>query len=260
MASAVAGRLRTVFGRRHRFELPDDWEDLVATVDRRWWDRSVEERTRIRDLAEPLIAEARWEAARGFELAVDVQLTIATQASRLLVGMELDRFPNVRTVIVHATTVVSSGEHRGPADGVYSDDDVHLVGEASHGNGPIVLSWDEVAWDVRHPGRGRNVVLHEFAHKLDMADGVVDGTPVLADADLAERWVEVCTRTFHQLEHHRSPVLDDYGTVDPGEFFAVSTEAFFCRPTALFHHHRDLYEVLSEYYRQDPRDGGFSAR
>ncbi|HRW37975.1 MAG: zinc-dependent peptidase [Acidimicrobiales bacterium] len=238
--------------RRRPKPLPDDWEDRVARMDPGWWDRSVEVRTRIRDLAEVLLGQARWEAARGFEITDDVRLLVVTQAVRLLVGMEVERFPDVRTVIVHDTTIVGRGERPGPAAGVYADDDVLLAGEAAHGDGPIVLAWDEVAWDVRHPRRGRNVVLHEFAHKLDMQDGVVDGTPLLLDPALGQRWVEVCTRTFHELEREGSPVLDDYGTVDAGEFFAVATEAFFCRPAKLREHHPDLYEVFAAYYRQDP--------
>jgi len=234
-------------------DLPDDWEDRIASFDKQWWDTDVQRRTQIRDLIEPLMFETRWEQARGFELTVDMQLVVSSQAVRLLLGLEVGRFDNVHTVIMHETTMISSGQRRGPVAGVYTDDDVRIVGEAAHDRGPISLAWDEVVRDVTHRGRGRNVVLHEFAHKLDMADGVVDGTPVFGDGDLGRRWVEVCTRTFHQLEAHPSVVLSDYGTVNPGEFFAVSTEAFFCRPVALFHHHRDLYEVLAEYYNQDPR-------
>jgi Mlc titration factor MtfA (ptsG expression regulator) len=245
-----------MFRRRRPVPLPEDWEDQVARHDPTWWQRTIEERTRIRDLAEVLLGQVRWEPARGFELTDEVRLLVATQAVRLLVGMEIDRFPDVRTVIVHASVIVGTGERPGPAEGVYDDEDVLLAGEAAHGDGPIVLAWDDVTWEVRHPRRGRNVVLHEFAHKLDMQDGVVDGTPLLLDPSLAERWIEVCTRTFHELEAEGSEVLDDYGTVDAGEFFAVATEAFFCRPSALRRHHPDLYEVFAAYYRQDPAGAG----
>lgn len=233
-------------------ELPEDWEDQVAAIDRSWWDRSLEERTRTRDLMEVLLGAVRWEAARGFEITEQVRLVVAAQAVRLLLGLPEGRFDNVRTIIVHASTIVAAGERAGPAPGVYADDDVALAGEASHGRGPIVLAWDEVTWDIRHPRRGRNVVVHEFAHKLDMVDDVVDGTPLLLDPALRERWIEVCTATFERLEHEGSPVLDDYGATDPGEFFAVSAEAFFTRPDALAHHHPALYDVLAAYLGQDP--------
>jgi Mlc titration factor MtfA (ptsG expression regulator) len=238
--------------RRSVEDLPDDWEDQIAAIDRRWWDRPIEERTRSRDLMEELLGSVRWEAARGFEVTEQVRLVIASQAVRLLLGLEDARFPNVRTIIVHASTIVAGGERLGPVAGVYEDDEVELAGEASHGRGPIVLAWDEVVWDVRHPRRGRNVVVHEFAHKLDMVDDVVDGTPVLLDPAQRDRWIEVCTATFEELEQVGSPVLDDYGTTDPGEFFAVAAEAFFTRPEALVDHHPDLYEVLAAFFHQDP--------
>jgi len=241
--------------RRSTQGLPEDWEDQVARRFPGWWDIPLEPRTRIRDLSEVLLATKRWEAARGFEITDEVRLVIATQASRLLVGLDTDTFTNVRTIIVHAAELVSSGERAGPVDGVYEDDEVWLAGEAAHGNGPVVLAWDEVVWDLRHPRKGRNVVIHEFAHKLDMLDDVVDGTPLLLGGDLRERWIRVCTEVFGELEANGSPVLDDYGAEDPGEFFAVATETFFTRPAALREHHSDLYEVLAEYFRQDPVAG-----
>ena len=116
----AGGQTAAVLRRRRPKPLPDDWEDRVARMDPGWWDRSVEVRTRIRDLAEVLLGQARWEAARGFEITDDVRLLVVTQAVRLLVGMEVERFPDVRTVIVHDTTIVGRGERPGPAAGVYA--------------------------------------------------------------------------------------------------------------------------------------------
>jgi len=98
-------------------------------------------------------------------------------------------------------------------------------------------------------------VYHEFAHKLDMLDGTVDGTPPLATDQARARWIEVCTTEYTRLRKGEGgPVLDEYGTVDPGEFFAVATEAFFDRPVELEAANPDLYEVLRDFYRQHPAD------
>ncbi len=94
---------------------------------------------------------------------------------------------------------------------------------------------------------------HEFAHKLDMDDGTVDGTPVLASPEERQRWIDVCTAVYDDLQEGRAgAVLDPYAGVNPGEFFAVATEAFFDQPLELEHHHPDLYDVLRSFYRQDP--------
>ncbi|MCA8958405.1 MAG: zinc-dependent peptidase, partial [Planctomycetes bacterium] len=93
-------------------------------------------------------------------------------------------------------------------------------------------------------------------HKLDMLDGLVDGTPPLATREQHARWVEVCTREFRELRQRssagQSTFLDAYGATNVGEFFAVATEQFFGRPVDMSHRHSDLYGVLREFYRQDP--------
>ena len=107
--------------------------------------------------------------------------------------------------------------------------------------------------NARHRGRSRNVVLHEFAHKMDMLDGVVDGTPLLPDQQALDRWIAVCEAEFELMRRGEAgPLLDDYGATDPGEFFAVATEAFFGRPVDFREAKPQLYEVLADYYRQDP--------
>jgi MtfA peptidase len=233
-------------------ELPDDWEDVIARRFPAWWELPVEDRTAARDVVLDLLGRVRWEAARGFELTDEVRLVVASQAARLVLRMPPPWFPNLGSIIVHADHLVSEGERPGPVDGVWEDDDLVLSGEAGHGHGPVVLVWPDVLWELRHPRRGRNVAIHEFAHKLDMLDDVVDGTPPLLDPDLRERWIEVCTATYEQLDADGSPVLDDYGAEDPGEFFAVATEALFTRSAALLEHHPDLHELLVAYFGYDP--------
>ena len=103
------------------------------------------------------------------------------------------------------------------------------------------------------PGSGHNVVFHEFAHKLDMLDGSIDGTPPLATPEQFARWVEVCTLVFEQVARGEAGhSLEPYASVNPAEFFAVATEVFFDNPEGLHHEHPDLYDVMSDYYRQDP--------
>ena len=130
-----------------------------------------------------------------------------------------------------------------------------ILGEA-HYRGPVILVWDTVKKETRHPEHGHNVVYHEFAHKLDMLDGKADGTPPLATKEEYERWIEVCSRVFLELsekvEHGRKTYIDDYGATNEAEFFAVATEHFFCQPEQLKHHRPELYQVLKEFYRQDP--------
>jgi Mlc titration factor MtfA (ptsG expression regulator) len=86
-----------------------------------------------------------------------------------------------------------------------------------------------------------------------MLDGTVDGTPPLATQAQFDRWVEVCTRVYRQVEAGTAgESLSSYAGINPGEFFAVATEVFFDDPHGLRREHGDLYDVLAEFYRQDP--------
>ena len=79
-----------------------------------------------------------------------------------------------------------------------------------------------------------------------MLDGVLDGTPHLAGDDDIDRWVEVCTRRYHELRKGTAGrILRDYAGTNPGEFFAVATETFFTRAVDLAEQMPDLYEVFA---------------
>ena len=103
---------------------PEDWEDVVAGRVAGWWDRSLEHRTRRRDLMEPLLVGKRWEAARGFEITDEVRLVIAAEAALLAMGLGPSAFAKVRTIVVHATPRIDSEPQPGPVEGVWDDEPV----------------------------------------------------------------------------------------------------------------------------------------
>ncbi|MGH9173499.1 MAG: zinc-dependent peptidase, partial [Vicinamibacterales bacterium] len=121
--------------------------------------------------------------------------------------------------------------------------------------GPVVLSWSTILDDVHGPRRGRNVVLHEFAHVLDMSDLSANGTPPLGSDAEYRTWRAVMTAEFRRL--HRDArrgrtLLDTYGTTNEAEFFAVATECFFERPREMSRQLPQLYALLRGFFRQDP--------
>jgi Mlc titration factor MtfA (ptsG expression regulator) len=208
---------------------------------------------RLADLAGYLVANKRWEGAKGFDLTDEVIVTIAFQAAVLILGLDTDYFGKVTTIIVHPSTFSIPGVRATAIRGMVDAGDRPLLGEAHHDRGPILLAWDQVVAGARHRGRGHNVVLHEFAHKMDMLDGVVDGTPLLPNKVALDRWVAVCTAELELMRRGEAgALLDDYGATDPGEFFAVATEVFFDRPVDCREIKPDLYEVLAAFYQQDP--------
>lgn len=241
------GRLR-----RARSPLPPNWRELTAASLAHWAVLDDDERVRLGGLMAE-IASRRWEAARGFALTDEIRVVIAAQAALLILGLDIDCYRDVTAIVVHPTTVTLRGERAGPAPGVRTDAPLTIVGQTHDRRGPVLIAWDAARAGARHPERGYNVVLHEFAHKLDMLDGMVDGTPPLPDAAARRRWVEVCTAEYRALRAGEGPApLRGYAAVNPGEFFAVATEVFFDRPVDLAATTPDLYDVLRAFYRQDP--------
>ncbi|MHC4917625.1 MAG: M90 family metallopeptidase, partial [Planctomycetota bacterium] len=165
----------------------------------------------------------------GLEMTDEIRVTVAAQACVLLLGREARYYPRLSTIYVYPGAYVAESGRAAGGGGVIVEDQVRL-GESWQG-GPLVLSWDDVqhgAGDVRD---GHNVVLHEFAHKLDQEDGDADGAPILERRSSYVSWARVLSEEYAELRQRATfgwrTVLDMYGATNPAEFFAVLAEAYF---------------------------------
>jgi Mlc titration factor MtfA (ptsG expression regulator) len=226
------------------------WGHVLAQQFEHWRTLDSSELQRMELLVAAFFHRTRWEAANGFDLTDEVRVVISAQASMLLLGLEIDEYPQLTSVIVHPSTVRLHGE-RAIGGGLRASGTQTLAGQA-HYRGPVVLSWAAARRGARFPAGGQNVVYHEFAHQLDMLDGITDGTPPLGDDAARDRWVEVCTTAYDAVRAEGSPVLRAYAGTNPAEFFAVATEVFFNRPLDVREHEPALYAELHAFYRQDP--------
>jgi Mlc titration factor MtfA (ptsG expression regulator) len=122
--------------------------------------------------------------------------------------------------------------------------------------GPIIVSWADAVAGGRGQTSGRSLVLHEFAHALDMMDGLVNGTPLLKNRQMYGQWHRVMTAEYERLRfasaHGMATLLNQYGATNVAEFFAVSTECFFEQSPFMRQWHPALYQLLRDYYHQDP--------
>lgn len=216
------------------------------------------QRERLVSIARILVREKSWEGCAGLELTDEICLNIAAQAALLLIGQEIDPmtdpvYPNVQTVLVYPSGFVAPMPRVGPGgvvtEGHSNLGEAHYMGQYG---GPIIVSWRHAREGGLDGGDGRNLVLHEFAHKLDYMDGVSDGTPPLRDKDQLNRWRAVMTAHYTDLvrraQRGEPSLLNYYGATNAAEFFAVSTETFFERGAELRHWMPELYGVLREYY------------
>ena len=217
-----------------------------------WWTLDDDERERLLASAEWLLAHKHWEAAGGLDLDDGMRAVIAAQAALLVLELGTDHYREVASIVVYPSGMVQTGQRPGPVQGTMTEARVPLHGLSAGHRGPVLVAWDQAIASARRPGRNHDVVLHEFAHKLDQLDGLMDGTPPVG-RDLRPRWVEVCQGVYDTMaEGTPRPPLRGYGAINPAEFFAVATEAFFGVPGFLRRTEPALYDVLRAFYAQDP--------
>jgi Mlc titration factor MtfA (ptsG expression regulator) len=208
----------------------------------------------LRRLASLFLDEKQFTGVGGFTVSDDIALAVAAQACLPVLKLGLDRYSRFVGIVMHADEVVARREVT-DEDGVVHHYDEVISGEAMEG-GPVMLSWADVHGGGESGGWAYNVVIHEFAHVLDMGDGVADGVPLLPSGAAREQWLAVLMPEYDRFSERvvcgHDTVLDPYGANGPDEFFAVASEAFFVAPTGLKEEQPALYRLLSSYYRQDP--------
>ncbi|MBP7950509.1 MAG: zinc-dependent peptidase [Verrucomicrobiales bacterium] len=176
----------------------------------------------------------------------EMKVTIAGNACMLVLNRDITYpFKRVYSVLVYPTSFFNSRD----------EEEELMMGEAWSG-GSVVVAWDNARKTARDLRDGKNLVLHEFAHQLDLEHGgEADGRPVL-EGYQHRTWARVLGSEFQKLQEAtargKRTALDSYGADDPAEFFAVATEAFFERPDRLLRDYPDLYSELRSYYKVDP--------
>lgn len=263
----------------HRPEIPADlWEACLRRLP--YLHRlSSEEQGRLKTLSESLLASKSMTGAADFELTDEIAVEIAVQACLPILNLDLDLYGDMPGIVVYPDAFVVPYSEIDEA-GVVHEGHEPLAGEAITAGGVVVLSWADV---TAPESPEHNVVIHEFAHVIDLSDGGANGCPPFIDRfhrhlDGSE-WREVFSTAYADLcwrvetleqqlpadfepemEHHAALAerlfltlpIDAYASEDPAEFFAVASEVFFVRPESLLAAYPDVYRLLSAYYRQNP--------
>ncbi|RJF94971.1 zinc-dependent peptidase [Noviherbaspirillum saxi] len=270
--------LRQLFS-REKPRIPDEmWR---ATLNRLPFLQrlSQDDLLRLKGLSEALLARKSFTGAGAFDLTDDIAVQIAAQACLPVLNLTLDLYDDMVGIIIYPAAFVIPQAEMDEA-GVVHEWHEPVSGEALDAGGAVVLSWEDAAdTDVA----GYNVVIHEFAHKLDMANGPPNGFPPFLPAwhrELdAREWQQVFSGAYDDFMHRVEKLeralpehfddtdpahaamyddlsadlpLDPYAAKHPAEFFAVASEAFFVLPETLAGAYPDVYRLLSRYYRQDP--------
>jgi len=193
-----------------------------------------------------------FEGAQGVMVTPVMQRVISLQACLLVLNLSLERYENFVTIIIYPAGFITS-RMVSDENGVVDNDRVHTTGEAWI-RGPVILAWDDA--EIAGKIDGKNLVIHEFAHKLDMQNGVANGFPPLHSNMRLNDWFKAFTKGYDHFERKcngdKLYGISCYGVTSPAEFFAVFSEVFFERPAVLKKHYSDIHDLLELYYRQTP--------
>lgn len=239
---------------RHPTPISDElWQEslanlpFIAALD-------ADTKKQLRALTEIFLSDKEFTSAGGLTLTDAMCVSIAAQGCLPILHLGIDCYRDWVGIIVYPDEFVIPRTLEDEYGIVHEYEEV-AAGEAWEG-GPLLISWH----DAQMTSDGYNVVIHEFAHKLDMLNGMVDGTPALPpditrkawDGTLSAAYEHFC-RTVELAASTGSDMrLDPYGAENPGEFFAVMSETFFSAPHHLREAYPLLYELFAKYYQQDP--------
>jgi Mlc titration factor MtfA (ptsG expression regulator) len=209
---------------------------------------------RLKEMAVLFLAEKHLTLLAGAGLSDADRLSIAIQACLPVLELGLDWYDGWLGVLVYPgdfrVKKSELDEH-----GVMHEWDDELAGESWEG-GPVVLSWAAVGEAGSVADGGANVVIHEFAHKLDMRNGEADGVPPLHSGMDVASWKAVLKEAYEGfrdvVDRGRETWLDPYAAESPAEFFAVASEAFFEAPGEFKRRYPDLYAQFVLFFKQDP--------
>jgi len=204
---------------------------------------------KLKSLVLLFLAEKQFTGTHGLEVTDTMRVSIAAQACVPILELGIDWYAGWSGIVVYPGDFrVRRSEL--DEEGVMHEWEDELAGEAMPG-GPVVLSWDAAAHDAQI-----NVVIHEFAHKLDMLNGAADGLPPLHAGMDRRAWVAAFEEAYQgfcdALERGKDTWLDPYAAEHPAEFFAVVSEKFFSDARETKRRYPDVYQQLKLFYRQDP--------
>jgi Mlc titration factor MtfA (ptsG expression regulator) len=245
-------------GRRSRTlerrAIPDDlWALTLARFHFLTW-REPADIDALREMSTLFLADKEFTGAHGLEVDDEMAVAIAAQACLPVLKLGLHWLDGFKGIVVHADAVVAQREHVDEAGVVHAYEE-ELTGEAMHG-GPVMLAWRDVDEAGESAEEGYNVVVHEFVHVMDMRDGDADGIPPLPDRASQDAWIAVLDAEYDafcaRVDAEEDTLLDPYAAEAPEEFFAVASEAFFVAPRALLQEHPRFYQLLRDFFGQDP--------
>lgn len=216
--------------------------------------RTATDLDQLRRLATLFLDRKEFSGAHGMLVDDEVAVAVAAQACLPVLKLGLHRYDGFVGIVLHPDEAVARRVVTDD-DGVVHEYDETLSGEAMQG-GPVMLSWPDVQAAGESSAWAYNVVIHEFAHVLDMDSVATLGPATPPQRAAHQAWLSDLTREYSAfcvaVDVGEETLVDPYGAESIEEFFAVCSEAFFVAPVELLQQREALYALMRSYYRQDP--------
>lgn len=177
---------------------PLDWLVFLQTHSRVYPELSSSLQKRLQGHIQVFLAEKQFIGCQGFKITEEVKLTIAAQACLLLLNERGEYYPKLYSILVYPSIFIVN-RTSSPYDYIQAEQRQILSGESWGKGGQVVLSYEQIRWDLDHWQDGHNVILHEFAHQLDQEDGQTDGVPILSHKSDYITWARVFSQEYQQL-------------------------------------------------------------
>lgn len=235
---------------KHESLPPDLWQKVLTQI-KFLHGLSPDEIERLQQNVILFLHNKQISGAHDLTITDEMRVMIAVQACILILELDLDYYDNWVEIIVYPGKFIIDYDYA-DADGIVHHARQIVAGE-SWLAGPVILSWQDAAGFSTESGY--NVVIHEFAHKLDMLHEGANGCPFLHANMSAQAWHDIFSRAYanfcKQVTLGETTIIDPYAAESPAEFFAVLSEVFFTKPLIIKQHFPSVYEQLALFYRQD---------
>jgi len=185
----------------------------------------------------------------GMEITALDKLLVAASAVIPVFGFGDWEYTNLTNVILYPDTFDNDYQFEGGSRNIMG-----MVG-SGYMNGQMLLSRAALVKGFSPASGKENTAIHEFVHLVDKADGATDGVPEqLMEHDYATPWLSLMHQEMHKIKDGRSDI-NPYALTNEAEFLAVASEYFFEKPEQFKQKHPELYEQLSQVFRQAPAKG-----
>ena len=212
---------------------------------------SEAELTRLNADVRVFLHDKEFSTAHDLEVTQEMFVSIAMQACLMTLHLDMSFYNGWNGIIIYPDEFVPNHQYVDDA-GVVHTDRRPMTGMA-RSDGPVILSWADT--QAAFATDGANVVIHEFAHKLDMQNGDANGFPPLHNSMNPRAWAKSFAAAYSdfckRVDAGEDTAIDPYAAENPSEFFAVLSEVFFEMPEIIVDEYPAVYEQLKAYYRQD---------